>query len=391
MHVPDRPIRSVLALVVAVLLVAACAAESGESTTSPGETSTSTRETTSTAVDPVPSSSSSTTTASPPPDLTYETFEGIDTIGDYSGLTASGSSRWIESVSVDEVEIISTADGAAQPAWWLPPEDDAQPLVVILHSWSSDYRQHAGIPYAMWAEENGWAAVAPNFRGVNDDSEAIGSDLAVQDVVDAIDWALSQEGVGGQRVYAVGYSGGGMMSLLLAGRHPDKVDAVAAWGPPYDLIWFYEQSANEGRSYAEHIRSGCGGNPTTDPEAEAECLHRSPKTHLDAAREEGVAVMLGHGIRDRLLNPRQSAVAFNQLADESDRFTEEQLEQIGRSSLPEELRGWVAAETFFGEGDPEPVFARQSAKVLLVFMDSDHEMVYEAAARWLATDPGAGR
>ena len=95
--------------------------------------------------------------------------------------------------------------------------------------------------------------------------------------------------------------------------------------------------------------------------------------------------MLGHGIRDHLLNPRQSAVAFNQLADEEDRFTDEELDEIGRSSLPEALRGEVEAETFFGDGDPEPVFSRQSANVLLVYMDSDHEMVYEAAARFIAS------
>ncbi len=41
------------------------------------------------------------------------------------------------------------------------------------------------------------------------------------------------------RQHAVGYFGGGMMALPLAGRHPDKVTAVSAWGPPHDLIEFY--------------------------------------------------------------------------------------------------------------------------------------------------------
>lgn len=391
MTLSTKRLRSAAAVLAVALVAAACGSEGGSSTTFslPGETTTSSAGATTTSGDTTTTSTPTTTTTSVPPlDATFETFAEIDTIGDFSGLTASGKSRWVETVPVTEIEITSTADGAVQPAWWLPPEGEGRPLLVILHSWSSDYRQHAGIPYAMWAAENGWAAIAPNFRGVNDDAEAIGSDLAVQDVVDAIDWALEQEGVGGDRVFAVGYSGGGMMSLLLAGRHPDKVDAVAAWGPPYDLIWFYEQSANEGRGYAGQIRSGCGGNPTSDPAAEEQCLHRSPMTHLDAAREESVAVFLGHGIDDHLLNPRQSAVAFNQLADEADRFSEDQLDAIGRSSLPEGFWGVIEAETHFGEGDPEPVFSRQSANVLLVYMDSDHEMVYEAAARWFVSVGG---
>lgn len=377
--------RAVVAAICLSLLVA-CTEESGPTTTPGPVTSAATEDTTTTvAPSPTTTEAATTTAASAVPDPTFETFAGIDTIGDFSGLTASGSSRWFESVPVEEVIVTSTVDGSEQPAWWLPPEGEGMPLLVILHSWSSDYRQHAGIPYAMWAAENGWAAIAPNFRGVNDHPEAMGSDLAVQDVVDAIDFALSQPGVDPDHVYAVGYSGGGMMSLLIAGRFPDKVTGVSAWGPPYDLVWFYEQSANEGRAYATHIRAGCGGNPIDDPAAADECLHRSPMTYLDAARDAGVAVMIGHGIDDHLLNPRQSAVAFNQLADEADRFSEEQLEQIGRSSLPDDLSGSVDAETFFGEGDPEPVFSRESGDVLLVYMNSDHEMVYEAAARWIAS------
>ncbi|HEX6947768.1 MAG TPA: alpha/beta fold hydrolase [Acidimicrobiia bacterium] len=382
-----RPFRRRAAVVMPLILVVACSVEADEADANPPRASSTRPEatTTTTTGTSTPTTVPPTTTAVTVEEPTFETFADIDTIGDFSGLTASGKTRWLESVPVEEVMITSTADGSKQPAWWLPPEGEGRPLLVILHSWSSDYRQHAGIPYAMWASENGWAVIAPNFRGVNDDPEAVGSDLAVQDVADAIDFAVSQDGVDPELVFTVGYSGGGMMSLLIAGRHPDKVTGVAAWGPPYDLIWFYEQSVDEGRAYADQIRAACGGNPTSDPAAEEECLHRSPMTHLDGARDEGVAIMIGHGIRDHLLNPRQSAIAFNQLADEEDRLTDEQLEQIGRSSLPEVLQGSIEAETFFGDGDPEPVFSRQSAGVLLVYMDSDHEMVYEAAVRWIAS------
>lgn len=73
------------------------------------------------------------------------------------------------------------------------------------------------------------------------------------------------------------------------------------------------------------------------------------------------------------------------LAAEDERFTDEQLDRIGRGSLPEGFSGVLETETFFGEGDPAPVFSRRSGDVLLVYMDSDHEMVYGAAARWIAS------
>ncbi|MEM7140980.1 MAG: alpha/beta fold hydrolase, partial [Actinomycetota bacterium] len=207
---------------------------------------------------------------------TFDTLRGLTTIGSWSSFTSTGSSRWYSSVpGLQHVGIRSTADGAQQPAFWLPPTGDGdQPLVVVLHSWSADYTQHAGIPYARWAQENGFAMIAPDFRGKNTNANAVGSDLAVQDAVDAIDFAVAQAGVDADRVYVVGYSGGGMMALLLAGRHPSKVSAVAAWGPPQNLVEFYDFSRRHGRPYANHIAAACGGDPRVPGGVQNECLKR---------------------------------------------------------------------------------------------------------------------
>ena len=320
---------------------------------------------------------------------TFESVEGINLITEFAGYTTRGLPRWERYVpGIQDLRITSTSDGSEQPVLWLPPQGDGdRPLLVVLHSWSSNYLQHAGIPYGMWAQENGWAVIAPEFRGRNTHPDAIGSELAVQDAVDAIDFATAQAGVDATRVFVVGYSGGGMMALLLAGRHPTKVAAVAAWGPVYDLISFYSRSRPAGRHYAWEIEAACGGNPTQEGPAQDECILRSPMTYLDDAREAGVPVYLGHGLRDSLLSPRQSAYAFNQLADPEDRLTDEQIEVFGRWRVPEELAGPITMETFFGDGDPEVAYARQSASVWLVYFWSSHEMAYQATMRWFATDP----
>lgn len=387
----------VCALLPVTLALSACDPAAGENAdASASETTATSDPSTTQSTDDRSSGSSttsapatSTTTQPEPEPPTFESIEGINTIGDFSGLTSEGLSLWQESVpDIEDIEITSTADDSEQPALWLPPEGEGeQPLLVILHSSSAEYLQHAGIPYAMFADENGWAVVAPQFRGVNDDPESTGSDLAVQDVVDAIDFAVSQDGVDANRVYAVGYSGGGTMSLLLAGRHPDKVTAVAAWGPPYDLIAFYRESLDAGLHYASDIAAACEGDPTEEGDAEEDCLHRSPMTHLDRAREEGVPVFIAQGIHDSILSPSHGARAFNQLADEDDRFSEEQLETIGAGAVPEDLDEPVSTETFFGDGDPEPVLARASASVLLVMFAADHEMAYHPTLRWFAEDP----
>ena len=178
-----------------------------------------------------------------------------------------------------------------------------------------------------------------------------------------------------------------MMSLLIAGRYPEKVTAVAAWGPVYDLVDFYAQSRAAGRHYANDIWRACGGDPRTAGPIQDECLQRSPMTHLDGARDGEVPVFIGQGIYDSFLYPSQSARAFNHLADAEDRLTEDELEQLRRRRLPEQLLGASLEESFFGEGDPEALFARHSASVWLVIFRSNHEMVYQATLRWFISDP----
>ena len=335
-----------------------------------------------------PTTTTTTAATLPPLDpLTFESLDRINTIRDFSNYATSGRSRWERSVpGIEQLRIVSTADGAEQPVFWLAPSGDRdQPVLVILHSWSAPYTQHAGIPFAMWAQENGWAVIVPEFRGRNDDADAVGSDLAVQDVVDAIDYAVAQAGVDINRVFVVGYSGGGMMGLLLAGRHPDKVSAVSVWGPPHDLVEFYEHARRTGLRYASDIRRACGGDPREDGSAQEECLTRSPVTYLESARDQAVPVFIAQGIRDQFVPPSVGAEVFNQLAHPDDRLSADEVDLFGRGRVPGHLS--ITAETYFGNGDPAPVFARQSGRALLVYFQSSHEMVYKASAGWFASDP----
>ena len=320
----------------------------------------------------------------------FDAQANIGDIGDYSGFTSAGLERWFDEVpEIQDIRVISTVDGDDQSTLWLPPDADGpRPLIVILHSWSSRYDQHAGIPYAMWADENGWAAIAPNFRGMNDDANATGSDLAVQDVVDAIRFATQHEGVDASRVYAVGYSAGGMMSLLLAGRHPELVTAVAAWGTPADLAEFSRHSAASSRGYEIEIATACGGDPATSTDAAQECMLRSAVNYL--AAETDVAVYLGHGLGDVLVQPSQTANAFNLLADPADRFDAEQIEALAVNRVPDGFQTDDSVETFLSNQEPAAAVARQSGSTTVVFFEGGHEMIYRASARFFASDPGRG-
>ena len=53
--------------------------------------------------------------------------------------------------------------------------------------------------------------------------------------------------------------------------------------------------------------------------AQEECLHRSPITYLDTARDHEVPVFIGQGIRDSFVSTREGARAFNQLANQDNK------------------------------------------------------------------------
>lgn len=289
---------------------------------------------------------------------------------------------------VQDVQIPSTADGSAQPALWLPPQGEGpQPLIVALHSWSTRYEQYVNTPFGRWADQEGWAMIAPDFRGVYEKPAATASDLAVQDVVDAVEWAVDQGGVEEDEVFVVGFSGGGLMSLVMAGRHPDLFAGAVSFVPIYDLVdWYVYNRGKEGdrpARYARQIAASCGGDPTSDPAAREQCLQRSPKTYLDAAREAGLPIFIGHGLHDETVPPDHGVRAFNQLADPQDRLSPDVLAAVTRNTLPPEVAG-EPAESFFGEQDPEVLLARRSGPVTLVLFDGEHDMVFHPALAFLA-------
>jgi dipeptidyl aminopeptidase/acylaminoacyl peptidase len=326
----------------------------------------------------------------------FRRLPGITTGRAFGDLGAEGLDRWRRDVpQARDVRVTSTRDGSRQPALWLAPSRPGpQPLLVVLHSWSNGYRQHLGIPYARWAQRQGWAVVAPHFRGANVRAQAMGSDLAVQDVLDAVADAGRRADIDGRRVYVVGFSGGGMMALLLAGRHPERFGGVAAWVPVVDLVdWHaYNASFTPPRGYAIHMERACGGDPRYLARARASCRRRSPATYLARARRAGVPVFLGHGLSDTLVTPDAALRAFNAVARRDDRIGARSVRRVASGVLPEHLRG-EQAESHFDRRDPDVLFARRSGPVTVVLFDGEHDLVFHPALRWMArlASPGAPR
>jgi pimeloyl-ACP methyl ester carboxylesterase len=286
------------------------------------------------------------------------------------------------------VRIPSSVDGEPQRAiWYAPDAGEPRPLLVALHSWSADFEQNLDIPFAELAIENGWAFLHPDFRGPNLRPEATASELAIQDVLDAVAFAKKRTKIDPTRVYLVGYSGGAMKALVLAGKHPELWAGVAAWGAVHDIAAWYFQVGHvrKERHYRGEIAASCGGVPRPGTPAEAECRERSPAAQLGEAAGK-VPILIAHGLRDTTVPLRHALAAFNDLAAPEDRFTDEEREALDRQRrIPPTLSGFAgAASPLFKETGTPVRFERRSRTATLVLFEGGHDMFYNASFRWLA-------
>src|SRR5688572_27143461 len=204
------------------------------------------------------------------------------------------------------VQIPSSIDGNRQRAiFYDSGSPRPRPLLVVLHSWSANYQQNLDIPFAEFAIANDWVFLHPNFRGPNARPQATASDLAVQDVVDAVEFARKRAAVDPARVYLAGYSGGAMKALVLAGRRPELWAGVAAWGAIYDIPDWFRHNRGINPRYRREIAASCGGAPRPGSAAEAECRERSPMTYLERAAGR-VPVLIAHGVKDETVPIRHA-------------------------------------------------------------------------------------
>lgn len=284
---------------------------------------------------------------------------------------------------VQEIQIRSTADQSEQPALtWSPAEKEARPLLVGLHTWSGNYKQAAnGRVYAQWCMQQGWHFVYPNFRGPNSTPAAMGSDLAVQDVVDAVEHLKKTRAVDTSRIYLVGVSGGGHMAMLMAGRHPEIWAGVSAWCGISDISAWHAEHLKNGRpdNYARNIEAALGGAPAGPQLAEAQ--KRSPLTHL--ARAKAVPLDIHHGIHDGRTGSvpfRHSLLAFNQVAAEP-LSPPEILAYYDSQQRP---ASWAAPEAD-PAFSPRPLhFRKVSGQARVTLFEGGHEILYTPALNWLA-------
>ncbi|MFN5437185.1 MAG: alpha/beta hydrolase family protein [Planctomyces sp.] len=288
-----------------------------------------------------------------------------------------------------QYDIPSSLDGKSQPVLaWAPDTAKVQktPLFVFLHSWSSDYTQDNS-KWLKACAERGWIWLHPNFRGINQSPQACGSRLARQDILDAIEHACELWQVDRERIYLAGVSGGGHMSLLMAGHHPERFSAISAWVGPTDLAQWHRFHTQDGKpgKYAKMIEKSLLGAPGTSPEIDAEYRDRSPVYHLHQATTLPVSIWAGVEVGHAGSVPvSHSLWAFNAVCRGLQRpeISDLEIQQLVRDrQLQQPTADDMAEDVELGR----KIFLRRRAgpSVVTIF-DGGHESLPPAAMAWLS-------
>ncbi len=281
---------------------------------------------------------------------------------------------------------IPASDGASQPArWFSAPGNHQKPLLVGLHTWSSTFDSAGGdAVYADWCIRQGWNFIHPNFRGFNNTPAAMGSDRAVQDIVEAVAWAKEHGTVDVTRIYLVGVSGGGHMAMLMAGRHPELWAGVSAWCGISDLGQWHTEHAHKGKTdrYAQNIEAALGGAPDTDTRRQ-DAAHRSPLMWLKNAAS--VPLDINAGVDDGHTGSVpfvHSLRAFNAVVDPPNRLPTEGFTPF--FTTRKRPADWLAAEPDAVYGEWPPIFRKTTRNTRITIFRGGHQIVQQAALNWLA-------
>jgi pimeloyl-ACP methyl ester carboxylesterase len=276
--------------------------------------------------------------------------------------------NWDDVFSV--VNIQSSADASLQHAYFLASKPGTlKPLIVSLHSWSNDFSQKDAL--AEMARKEGWNYIHPDFRGPNNTIDACLSKKVISDIDDAIQYAENNGNVDINKIFIVGASGGGYVTLGSYLKTSHKVKAFLSWVPISDLsAWFYE-SKNRSATYAHDILRCTSDGITFDQNKAKE---RSPM-FWDLPLKPNGRLEIYAGIDDGYTGsvPIQHSIQFFNRIVEHYGYADS---KVGQSDIIKLLsKGIERNSTASTIDDREVVYKRDTKLVSLVIFNGSHEML----------------
>lgn len=300
-------------------------------------------------------------------------------------LVSDAQVRWDDIDNKDwplafkKVTILSSFDGTLQPSivyssTLLKP----QPLIVSLHSWSGDYMQSDSLSFEI--SRRNWNYIHPDFRGPNNKPIACGSTAAVQDIDDAIKWAIEHMRVDTNEIHIVGTSGGGFMAMQAYMKLKYPVKSFSSWVGISDLETWYHESIGRQLKYAKDIQQCTGSTDNLNVE---EARARSP--FYEQVPNRKATLHLFAGIHDGYLGSvpiTQSMKMYNKIVNHY--FPQQKALQISDSKMIELLSQRKSTHTSTRSiGGRNLHYYANAGPVSIVIFEGKHEMIVPVGLQML--------
>lgn len=192
---------------------------------------------------------------------------------------------------MEKISYRSRAGDLDIPAFVFQPLDDAargsRPALVWVHEDIRGHLYEHYIPYIREATARGYVVIAPEYRGSIGYGQPFYDAIdyggrEVDDVVTAVDVLRSTyRQVDPGRIGIIGWSHGGMITLLSIFRNPKLFDAAAAIVPVANLLERLDRKGVEKQRALIDPANRFGGPPSEQPEVYRE---RSPLFQVDRLR-----------------------------------------------------------------------------------------------------------
>ena len=294
------------------------------------------------------------------------------------GFTYSQSIQRPNFLKKDSIH--STLDKNAQVFYYdKSNSSEAKPLLVELHSWSNTADSQKEI-LAEQAHSKNWNYILPNFRGVNNHFKACCSEFVINDIDEAIDWALLHMKVDKKNIYIIGNSGGGYATMAMYMKSRHNIRAFSAWSSISDLATWYEESVERKNKYADEIIQCTNANGVLDDQKARE---RSPlfwETPIKKRRNSALQIYAGiHDGYTGSVPISQSIKFYNKLLIDTDETDDARYVSPDDASTMLKTQSFPAKEPIKKIDNRAILYQKSSKKITITIFEGTHEILKNVA------------
>lgn len=213
--------------------------------------------------------------------------------------------------------VIKTRDGLSLVSYFSVPNRSLEkpiPMVLLVHGGphARDYWGYNGAH--QWLVNRGYAVLSVNYRG----SSGFGKNFSNagngewggkmhDDLVDAVEWAVSRGGIDKDKIAIIGGSYGGFATLVGLTKTPDLFACGVDIVGPSNLITLMQSIPDYWKPFYFKFKQMIGGDPETK-EGRNFLASRSPITYVNKIKKP---LLIGHGAHD----PRVKQAESEQIVD----------------------------------------------------------------------------